>query len=292
MERRKAVWYSIIRYSPNELNAEIINVGLILHSTEDKARVKLLMLDENSNKLRAVIGNKVGLNTYKTYKEALEYYLMKSKDDLSGTVGAVTIASYYDPDFLNTLRKYYENRKLQFTEPNFAFTENVDMLFESLFTTYIGAQYLQKEATTMTAKKIMKDLFEQKNLLGRKVKSDILFNPIETLEDLQLKIDFSFKNGVWNYLQTVPSLSRPAQNSEWFAKTKLLIDNLEEENSKIHILYRHSDFSKNEGLDTIVNYLVNHKKISKINIDDNKNVTELCEYIEKEAEEIEEYRAS
>ena len=39
---RKPVWYSIIRYSPDDIKGEIINVGLIMHILGEEKKNKIL----------------------------------------------------------------------------------------------------------------------------------------------------------------------------------------------------------------------------------------------------------
>lgn len=291
MERRKAVWYSLIRYSHDELTGEVINVGLILHVVE-RAETRYFLLNENSPKLRYIIGNKSGLNLYKSYKDVLGYYLDENKE-LSGAVGNVIIGSCFEEGFLQKLFNHYGNKKLSLTEPNFAYTEDINMLYESLFKLYIGEQYFNSEPNTISAKKYAKEIFKKKNLIGTKIRTDYELNPIRNLNDVKIKVDFSFKNGVWNYMEALPILSGPAQNSEWFAKMQLMLNSLEEKDSKIHLLYKSSDLSNNGSVLNIIAYLTeNNQRVNKVDFDEKNQITQLCNYIEKEAEDIEDYIAS
>lgn len=293
MENRKAVWYSIIRYSPKNISGEIINVGLIVHGIEGDYTLKCFLLDESSYKIRSISENNTEINIYKNYKEVLEYYISNCKNDLSGTVGSVQISSCYKENFLDNLYKHYIHEKLTLTKPNFAFTENIDMLFNSLARAYIGERYLKKEPKILTAKSRIKNIFEERNLIGRKIKTDIEFKPIISLDDLRVKVDFGFKNGVWNYMEAIPILSTPSEISEWFAKTKFTIETLKSkhENANIQLVYKSSD-SKNDII-SMFDYLIEENKgVSRLNIDDSNRIDELCDYIEKEAEDIEGYIAS
>ncbi|MCS4440090.1 DUF3037 domain-containing protein [Clostridium botulinum] len=95
---KRKICYSIIRYSPDQLKGEIVNVGLIFFSYGNK-EVNFFMLDERSNKLKAIMNNSVELEIYKSYKDMIEFYLKKSKEDISGIVGNVYVGSYYEEDF-------------------------------------------------------------------------------------------------------------------------------------------------------------------------------------------------
>lgn len=125
MEERKASWYSIVRYCSNNLTGEIVNVGIILHSLGENDIIKYHLIDENSPKIRAITGSQVDINTYKTSKETLEYYLKKSVKNSFGSVGDVQIASPADEKFLLGLYEYYNQKKLTITKPKFMF-ENLD----------------------------------------------------------------------------------------------------------------------------------------------------------------------
>lgn len=290
MEKRKAIWYSIIRYSPNNISGEIVNVGLVLHGVDDGGMLKYFILDENSYKLRSISNNSIETNIYKSYKDVLEYYLSKCNEDLSGVVGDIAISSCYEQQFLDKLYEYYIKEKLTLTKPNFAFTENADMLFDSLLKIYIGERYLKNEPKTITAKNHIKELFEERNLLGRKIKTDLEFKPIAGLDNLRVRVDFGFKNGVWNYMEAIPSLNAPSEISEWFAKTRFTIETLKsrDETSKIHLVYRLSDFR--DDITSMFDYLTEgNQEVNRLNIEESKKLNELCDYIEKEAECIDEY---
>lgn len=287
MEKRKTTWYSIIRYSPNNLSGEIVNVGLVLHSPYDDKNLHYLVLDENTHKLRSIANNKVESNIYKSFKDTLEYYLSKCNEDLSGQVGNITIGSSYEPKFLDEIYENYLDCKLTLTKPSFALTENVDMLFNALVKTYIGEQYLMTEHKTTTVKKHIKQLFENRNLIGRKVKSDLEFSPIVGLEDLMIKVDFGFKNGVWNYIEAIPTLRNPSEISEWFAKTKFTLETIKSKDAsaKIHLAYKLSDIQKD--IIPMFDYLSeNNQNVIRLNIEEDKKLNALCDYIEREAEEF------
>lgn len=284
---RNTVSYSIIRYSPDEVKGEVINVGVILHNLEEK-QAKYYMLDETSSKLKALTENKIEIDTYKSFKDTFEYYLEKSKDDLSGVVGNISIASYYDSDFLNKLFENYNNCNLFLAKPSIAYTKNVNMFFKSILNRYVGEKNINKEVTTMTAKKYMKKIFEETKLLGPKIKADMFLNPIDNLKDLKVKVDFTFKNGVWNYMQTIPSSNSPTKNSEWFAKSQLIIDMIKNKEAKLHLLYKNSDFEEDKTTIHLLDYLKlnNNNKISTLDIDKKDNVENLCKYIDEQAEII------
>lgn len=286
MEKSKRrISYSIIRYSPDDLKGEIINVGLLLHDYLDK-KVKFFMLDEKSTKLRAILDDKDELNLYKTSRDILEFYLEKSKDDISGLVGNFYIASYYDEDFMMKMYEFYQNEKIRFSKPNIAYTKNEKMLFDTILKRYVGEKnVILEKTTTMTAKKYMKKIFTDNENLTKRIKLDYTIKPIKELDDLEVKIDFTFKNGVWNYMQTIPKITSNNKNTEWFSKIQLILESDSKINSKVHLIYKNSDFVEDESTSNLLKYLkVKYTNLDVHDIDKQDDINSLCDYIENEGE--------
>ncbi|QPC48495.1 hypothetical protein [Mangrovibacillus cuniculi] len=85
----------------------------------------------------------------------------------------------------------------------------------------------------VSVKKYLRDIFQEKKLLDKKVAHDFSITPIKDLDNIKINIDFGYKNGVWNYMQTIPTLTGPSKNTEWFAKTKFMFENLEKDTKVI-----------------------------------------------------------
>lgn len=288
MEKRTASWYSIVRYCPNNLSGEIVNVGIILHSSGEKIITKYHLIDENSLKIRAITDSQVELNTYKTYKETLEYYLKKSIENPFGAVGEFQIASPTDEKFLLGLHDHYDQKKLTITKPKFSLTGNLNGFFNNLFETYVGKKYLIHEHKHVSVKRYMKSVFEEQQLLDKKIVHDFTITPIKDLDNIKLNIDFGYKNGVWNYLQAIPTISGPSKNAEWFAKTKFMFENLDKD-TKVHLLYRTSEVKNEKDFLSMLNYLGHmNNRISKLDLDDRNKVQQLCNIIRKDAHDVDE----
>jgi hypothetical protein len=288
VDKRTASWYSIVRYCSNSLSGETINVGVILHSAEDKVLTKYLLIDEHSAKIKAITESQVEINTYKTFKDSLEYYLKKSIDNGFGYVGDVQIASPFDEKFLFGLYEYYQDKKLTLTKPKFSLTANVGSLFNTLFESYIGKKYLSDEPRHVSVKKYMRTIFEEKKLLDKKVAYDLSITPIKDLDSVKINIDFAYKNGVWNYLQALPTISGPTKVTDWFAKTKFMFENLDN-GTKVHLLYRSSEISNKKEFLDMVNYLSSlNNFVVRLDLDDSSKIERLCDIIEKDAHDVDE----
>ncbi|WP_164462200.1 DUF3037 domain-containing protein [Bacillus sp. FJAT-42376] len=287
MADRQECWYSIVRYCADKVSGEVINVGIILHTIEDKNSTKFQFLSETSLKLKAITNSQVELNIYKSFKDSIEHYLAKSVKNMFGQVGEIEIGSPYMDNFLFQLHDYYTNKQLFLTKPTYSYTGNPNMLFKSLFETYIGEKYLTNSHKHVSVKKYMKEVFEEKALLDKKVKHDFSISPIHDLDHIKINIDFGYKNGVWNYLQTIPNLNGPSKNTEWFAKTKFMFENLNKD-TKIHLMYRESDISEQKEFFSTLDYLqkLDESRISRLNLDNRGKVLELCNIIERDAHNL------
>ncbi|WP_201024421.1 hypothetical protein, partial [Sporosarcina koreensis] len=234
------------------------------------------------------------LNLYKSYKDKLEYYLTHSMDNLLGEVGDVRISSPAQDDFLEKLFEKFKNQKLFLSRPSFSITSNYKLLFNKIFETYIGVKYLDQANKHVSIKKYLQQVFEEKNLLDKKVVQDFTIKPFKDLDNIiKINVDFGYKNGVWNYMQTIPKLTGPSKNTEWYAKTKFMFDNIDSD-AKVHLLYRSSEINDKDGFYEVIDYFanMNRERIHKLDLDEHNKVIELCNVIERDAHDIDEFMIS
>lgn len=289
MEQSKTkVSYSILRYSPDVLKGEIINIGLILYDYSNNSVISFL-LDEKSPKLKAVLDNSVEYDIYKTDKESIEYYLKKTKNDISGVVGEVYIASCYDEKFIDTLYKYFEGKRLRLSPPAIAYTKNTNKIFDTILARYIGETNVPFGKTNVTTvKKYMKNVIESNEKLKSRIITDKIIKPIEDLDDIQIKVDFTFKNGRWNYMQAIPNVSQQSKNIDWFSKIELMLQNHEIKQSHIHLLYKKTDIITDIATYNLLKYLNRkYENVDILDIDKKADVDNLCRFIENEAQVLE-----
>ncbi|PJN82369.1 hypothetical protein CV739_21865 [Bacillus velezensis] len=290
LERRKACWYSIVRYQSDQLAGEVVNVGVVLHTLDGDTPTMFYLVEESSPKLRSLIHSHVDSNIYKSFKDALEYYLKKSQENILGEVGSVVIGSQDNKDFLEKLYEHYKDKRLTLSRPKFALTENQKGFLEVIFKTYVGKEYMQKEKT-YSVKKQMRSIFEERKLLEKKVMHDFPISPIEGLDSVKINIDFGYKNGVWNYMQSIPIINGNTKKTEWFAKTKFLYENVSDD-TKIHLLYRKSDLEQSDITNELNYFESLDKRIIKFDLDNQQSIIDLCNTIEREAHDIDTLKIS
>ncbi|PHE61841.1 hypothetical protein COF68_15540 [Bacillus toyonensis] len=281
MERTKN-WYSVIRYMPSELRGEVLNVGLMLHDP-DSGDVKYQILDSMNEKLRAILANEVLQETYKVQRDYIDYSLKTVPVEET-----LLDPDAHTNDFLIEIAKIMP-KEFSLSEPTFSKTNNKERLFKSLLETYIGEEFLDERdiSVQVNAKKLMKQYFNNRNLLGTKVKLNAKFSPIKNINNVQFTIDFIYKNGVINFLQTAPSNKAELQN--WFAKLNTLLEYYRED-SKLYLFYDQKDVAHQDAtLHDMIKFL--KKKDSRVDVlEVNSNdFVNLCNKIEAEGKDIEEF---
>lgn len=290
MEGRRTSRHSIIRYMPSDLKGEVINVGVVLHScTENDVFFKYHILDENSSKLKSFLDTSFEVNEYRSFKNVLEYYF-SNNEKLLGDVGEVVFASTHKEDFLEDMYKIFMDKKMFFSEPTISRSSDFNRLFTIIHDRYIGKNLLQDDVKNSSIKRYVRQVFEEEGVLDKKVKQNLSIHPIKELEDLKINIDFSFKNGVWNYLQAVPTVSGPTRTAEWFAKINLLLDSLEKDNdTMVHLIYRSSELNLEKEMIAAIDYFLSKRdgKIVKLDLDDRISMKNLLYKINNEAHDFE-----
>lgn len=284
---RKAHWYSVIQYCPNEIRGEKVNVGLILHSPSDGLLYHSL-LDESSSKIRGIAYDEVSQKTFKVNKDIVDYYfkqIIESPDIFRPNLN--------DNKFLLQIKEEFP-KSFILSEPTFSLTSNPTQLFDSLIKTYVGEQYLSKEILTAeeykrNVKTYTKTIFTQRELLGTKVKSNVKVHPIKGLKNVHFNVDFIFRNGLWNLIQTVPSNSTSEKLIEWFSKTNTMIENIENE-ADFYLVYDNNDeMNKDKTITQMVSLL--QKKDRRVDAAEveSESFRAMCNKVEREGKDISDY---
>ncbi|WP_302967259.1 DUF3037 domain-containing protein [Intestinibacter bartlettii] len=285
---RKPVWYSIIRYSPDDIKGEIINVGLIMHILGEEKKIKYYIIKENSPKLKSIYYSALDQELYKSYREVLDFHLSNSMKNICLNIDSSNVISPYIDNFLEELYKAYKGKALYLSKPQFGLTKNVENLFNAIFDTYIGKKYLDlAEKITKSTKSYIKDIFENRKLLYTKVLPNVEINPINDLQSITLKIDFKFKNGHNNYIQTLPKVDEINKQKDWIFRNDYLFNHLKiHENAKINLLYRSSEVENDVNLKGILSHYLKNENITAIDANNNEKIVQLCDNIEEHAEDI------
>jgi hypothetical protein len=276
-------WYSIIQYIPNNLRGEIINVGVMLHNPQE-GKLKYNILDVNNGKMKSLLVNDVLQDTYRIQKEYIEFYLEKLPNQLT-----LFDPNNYTNQFLEDLKEIIPN-EFKLSEPTFSKTLDSDRLLSNLMEMYIGKEYLSsiENANQVSTKKYIKDIFEQRKLIGTKVKWNAKITPIKNIKSMQYTIDFVYKNGIINFLQTVPTNTEQLTN--WFSKLNTVLESYDKE-SNFYVLFNKSELKNNndQTLKDMLSYLkTKDQRIINLNVE-SKTFNNLCDKIESDGKNLEEF---
>lgn len=278
MEQKK-YWYSIISYVPKSLLNERLNVGLIVHNPQSK-EVKLLILDEKNRKLISILTSRVAFEEYKIRKMLIEHKLNEAKSSNSSLLD-------YDlgnEQLIDLLAKDF-SPYFRFSKKQMVITNNLEEIFNKLADIYICKNFLDKKVATTTVKQVVRSVFEDKKLLGTKIKPDVSIKPIKEIVSLNYKVDFIYKNTDFHLVQAVPRNNDSL--NDWFSKMVLFQNEFNQEH-KIEILFD-EDFIENiSAANQILNYLSRDSSTKIIDLKSNQ-FKAYCNNIQKNGLPISEY---
>ncbi|EOO23509.1 hypothetical protein ICM_05067 [Bacillus cereus BAG1X2-3] len=279
MDRRKN-WYSVIRYMPDVYKGEVLNVGLIQHSP-DNGKLQLKLLEHNNYKLKSLLYNQVLSNTYKVQKENVEYFFSKTQQQTN----SVSVTAYSEEGFLSKISEQFPEQFI-LSKPSFSFTNNEEKFFNIMFERYVGKEFINNTISN-SVRTYVKECFNSRNFIETKVKCNAKIYPIKEFNDYHFLIDFVYKNGIINYLQSVPGNKDTLNN--WFNKMNTFIN---DNNSEIgiHFLYNNIELAENkEQVESYLSYL--SKKDSRVNLIDvhTPEFLSLCDKIEIEGKNLSEF---
>jgi hypothetical protein len=281
---RKAYWYSIIQYCPNQIRGEKVNVGVLLHDPQG-GDLQHSLLEENSTKVKALLCDDVSSKIYKVQKDEVDFYFSKiyEKQDLFSE-------NLHDKNYLINLKHKFPNEFL-ISEPTFSLSRDANQLFASLVKTYIG-EFITKEIiheyekSIISPKNYCKNYFHDKNWIGTKVKPNVKLHPIEDLKNLNFTVDFVFKNGIWNMINATPSNTTNDKLIEWFSKTKTMLNSYQRE-SQFYLIYNQEDqLNEDNTLSEMVAYLEKEDQRVKTAEISSSDFSGMCRRVENEAKDI------
>lgn len=279
---RLANWYSVIRYSPDILRGEILNIGIIVNNVDSK-ELHFQFLKHTNTKLKSLLINQSSLELYKAHSDYITFYLEQIIKRDSIFVNAT------DNHIFNHLKEIVPS-EIIFSEPTFALTGDSHALLNSLMATYIGEEYLvESEITQSKIRQYVRQVFNDKHLLDYKVKANAKIYPIKDKHSISYNVDFVYKNGMVNLMQAAPSKDNM---HNWFNKLNTFIDNYSSE-TVYHVLLNSAVSEiKDQTFKEMVEYLIERapeNKFHLIDINSNK-FEELCSKIEISGQLLENFQ--
>lgn len=186
--------YQILRYQPDRVSEEFLNIGLVVYCAEVRY-------------IRCSVINKIGRVKHLFPAVHSRTFLSKIKL-LSGHLNKVGFDWEREfplntPSSLVEITKTYlpiDDSALYFTEEKFGLDVDLDIAFLSMYNRIVVGKEPKTE-TYATDKKVWKNIYKsyfQKYHLDDNLKS----RSIKTTGD-EIQFDYAVKNGKWNYLEPV-----------------------------------------------------------------------------------------
>ncbi|WCT56901.1 DUF3037 domain-containing protein [Paenibacillus kyungheensis] len=159
--------YSVIRYVPDEIREEFINIGIVFHSPELKHTE--FKLTKNFKRVHA-FDDEVDIKFLKIVLDGIKESFTKS------TISGPSENELADINFLEKKTFYYANQ-IQFSPTNSFFTLNIEEDLNDLFKTYVYFDNKKKSRITDDeVKSLMNRILVNNNVLNelqRNIKIDI-----------------------------------------------------------------------------------------------------------------------
>lgn len=260
----KQAKYMVIRFVPDLVKNEPINIGLILHCWNE------YYIRSEISKEKAKLIEKYNPQIKKSILQAL----IEDIDNLFSSEKWL-LKENSSEDFKN--EKYLDNyllthsNQLQFTNPKGIITQDLESEFEELFTELVyykcNTKTRSKYTSEMHMKSYLKKLFNERNLLKEKL---IVENYKEEGKyGEKIEFDFKYLNGTVNLVNNLSfdvKAKDPLEYAKLWAKNYEDIKNISKKNNetrKIRTIFAVSDECENknsiedclkEYSDEIINY--------------------------------------
>lgn len=229
METRKSYWYSIIKYVADFTKGEPLNVGIFIEE-ENNQHTKYILLENDNIKLKSIFESKLQSDVYKFGKDYFEYLLQK-----------ISNGEYPTDNASDSLLKYLINgsdlpKGFILSEPQFAKSANFEQLFTSLTISYIGEKFLKTPSSlkSLIIKERANNLFEQADLLNKKLKSNVRLAASPTLP-FKYQIDYAY--GVKDKIELIHTTPENIDAlPDWFEKINVFSTKYSK-TDKISLLY-------------------------------------------------------
>lgn len=281
-------WYSILKYMPDAYKGELLNIGVITH-TPTTGEILIFILKHTNPKLKSILPNDHMKNSYKILRK---HIIDISLED-SPSYQDDSFDYYNKHGYLNLLA---ENLPKNFilSQPGCAVSKDSSKTQNQLLETYIGKEFIkvkEEKPRHYKNKTILRNDFKQLDLLDTKIAVDQkIKHPI--LEDYY-EIDFTFKNGKINFIQTLPE--KINELHDWYYKIDSYIHSFSEDKELILCNNDHNQFISDEIKRTthnMVDSLDTLKKGSKIQLVsmNTPEYNSLCDKILNEGKLIEEFQ--
>lgn len=261
--KQQGFWYSVISYVASSSRNELLNVGLILNSEKDKDTFFDILPATNA-KLKYFFTNSTEKENYKNTLSYMKKLLQMSKPNDLG----LGLDTHPQKMLLQLHGEFGLPNGLFIDLPRYAEAYDKNKLFNQLFEIYLGEAHQKRNIRTVAIKQRASEYFDSKNLIGSKIKSNVLVSPSKKFP-INLKIDFVFgiKDSI-NLLQSAPNSENKEVITDWYQKMTTFSSKYEKD-SDILILNQNTLDNK-KGIDSDNNEVIISQMIDDLTSDDER----------------------
>lgn len=246
---RKRVWYSIVRYLPNVIKGELINIGIIMN-VPYTGEIHYMIINPDNSKFRAVWNNSIDKKTYKLGYTVFNH-IIKSIDDNELHFGLNPSSDTFIPQFTS---QNLPNCFI-FSDVRFGKTSETKNLFENIANEYVGKKFIDEEIGTnsMIVKSRAIELIERNENANILIKRNIKIQPIGELSKFYT---FDFGYSILEkaeLIQTVPERKQSAY--DWLERMNIITENYEHARKFIFLFNSNSESNKDNTINQMISYL-------------------------------------
>lgn len=224
----KTLQYQVLRYLPDRVSGEFVNLGVVLYNAEDKI-------------LYGKFISKIG-KISEFFPEVNSRYLIKSVKAIQQAI--VSISARLDTEFefekynsLDVITKQVlpkDDSALTFSEIKKTLDINAEIAIKDLFTRFVKVQLAEEDDEIRRDKEVWNKIYK-KHFDECGITKHFRHHKVKTQND-ELEFDKAWKNGVWNCFESVSfNLSRADAIKNKVYKWVGKLDELNSASEPVHI---------------------------------------------------------
>lgn len=261
-------FYSIVKFIPNLVKEEPINIGLIIHSPES-GYIKTEFSEEKANIISRYNSDIDPLTVELIIKDIKENF-----DNEKYIFRNQKIGTFYDDKLLYNVFATHSNQ-LQITKPKALVTDNLEAEFERLFSELVYKDIRVRRIRAIEERTMKSNIKKRFNKFGLIDKAIVKADPYEIGKyGDRINLDFEYLNGKTNLVKNISldikSVDPLDHAKLWLKNYEIIKDNSKDQGveKNIQVIYCLPEFSEMntgmmsclyEGSDELIDYRDNEK---------------------------------
>lgn len=256
----KALQYQVLRYLPDRVSGEFVNLGVVLYNPQDKM-------------LRGKFIGKIG-KISEFFPEVNSRYLVKSVKSIQQSVAEISRQLESEFEFekyssLDSITKQVlpkDDSALIFSEVKKTLDINTEVAVKDLFSRLVKIQVTDEDDEIRRDKEVWNKVYK-KHFDEYGITKHFRHHKVKTQND-ELEFDKAWKNGAWNCFESVSfNLSRPDAIKNKVYKWVGKLDELNSASEPVHIYLLSVLPHEHPELNKFINKKIKSKSTDKTKIE-------------------------